>query len=396
MCRSVSKSNLQPIYLDYQSTTPCDDRVVKAMLPFFNAYFANYHSNHQMAHPVEKAVEQARYQVADLIGAQSSEIIFTSGATEANNLAIKGAVRHQIQQKSKARRVITVSTEHKTVLESVLALEKEGIEPFILSVDRQGMLDPNALEEALQTPTLLVSIMAANNETGVLHPIKQLSALCHKAGAIFHCDLVQILGKLPRPVNVREWDIDLASISAHKLYGPKGIGALYVRRKPRIRITPLFSGGGQERGLRSGTLPVPLIIGFGVACQIAKREGFIESERFLIWRKKFIDTLQTLIPGLKVNGSLENRLPGSLNLCFPKIPALDLLRRIPQLCVSTSSACLSADIATSYVLRAMGLSDEEASRSFRLCFGRMTHEKEVEQTIKFLYSAWRDAMAEIH
>ncbi len=363
------------IYLDNQSTTPCDPRVVAAMLPFFTTRFGNAHSaEHAMGRDAEDAVEGARAQLAALIGAEPREVVFTSGATEANNLAIKGAARFAAAQGSLRRQVVTLVTEHKCVLESVADLGAEGFEAVVLPVAADGRVDPALLQAALAKPTLLVSIMAANNETGVLQDLPALAAISREAGALFHTDAAQALGKVPFDVA----GIDLASFSAHKLYGPKGIGALYVRRRPRARLLPLLSGGGQERGLRSGTLPTPLAVGFGEACRLAGLEMAEEAVRLAALRNRLLAGLQGRLPGLRVNGSLTHRLPGNLNVTLPHTDALTAMRAAPELCVSTGSACASAEVAPSYVLTAMGLSAAEASRSLRLGLGRFTSPAEVD------------------
>ncbi len=288
------------VYLDNQATTPCDPRVVDAMLPFFTERFGNPHSaEHAMGHEAEDAVERARAQLAALIGADPREIVFTSGATEANNLAIKGAARFAASQGSPRRRVITVVTEHRCVLESVADLAAEGFDPVILPVSRDGLLDPARLADALATPTVLVSVMAANNETGVLQDLPTFAAMARGAGALFHTDAAQALGKVAFDVA----GLDLASFSAHKLYGPKGVGALYVRRRPRVRLLPLLSGGGQERGLRSGTLPTPLLVGFGEACRIAGAEMAGEARGLAALRERLLTGLRGRLPGLRVNGA---------------------------------------------------------------------------------------------
>jgi cysteine desulfurase len=365
----------RPVYLDNQATTACDPRVVQAMLPWFTERFGNPHSaEHAMGREAEAAVEAARAAIAALIGAEPREIILTSGATESNNLAIKGAARHALQMGDTRRRVITVATEHKCVLESVRDLGLEGFEPVILPVRPDGLLDPAVLERALQTPTLLVSVMAVNNETGVVQDIAALAAMTHEAGALFHTDAAQAAGKIPLDVGV---GIDLLSISGHKLYGPKGVGALYVRRRPRVRLSPLFSGGGQERGLRSGTLPTPLVVGLGEACRLAKLEMAADAERIAELRDRLLTALRNRVPGLHLNGSAERRIAGNLNLTLPA-PAQEVMRAIPDLCISTGSACSSAAIEPSYVLRAMGLSDEQAGRTLRLGLGRFTSAADVE------------------
>ena len=369
------------VYLDHQATTPCDPRVVAAMLPFFTERFGNAHSaEHAMGRDAEDAAETARAHLAALVGAEPREIVFTSGATESNNLAIKGAARFAAAQGSERRRVITVATEHKCVLESVADLRGEGFDPVTLPVGADGLLDPVALAAALAVPTLLVSVMAANNETGVLQDLPTLSALAHAAGALFHTDAAQALGKVPFSTA----GIDLASFSAHKVYGPKGVGALYVRRRPRARLQPLFSGGGQERGLRSGTLPVPLLVGFGEACRIAAAEMDAEAARLAALRDRLLDGLAARLPGLRVNGTLAHRLPGNLNLTLPQADALALMRATPALCVSTGSACSSAEVAPSYVLAAMGVSPADAARSLRVGLGRFTSPADVDFAIRAL------------
>ncbi len=373
------------IYLDNQATTPCDPRVVAAMLPFWTERFGNPHSaEHAMGQDAEQAVEAARAQVAALIGAEPREVVFTSGATEANNIAIKGAARFAAARfstaRGDARRVITVATEHKCVLESVADLRAEGFDPVVLPVRPDGLLDPAVLQRALAEPTAVVSVMAANNETGVLQDLASLAALAHAAGALFHTDAAQALGKVAFDVA----GIDLASFSAHKLYGPKGMGALYVRRRPRARLQPLFSGGGQERGVRSGTLPTPLAAGFGEACRIAAAEMAEEAVRLAALRNRLLAGLAERLPGLRVNGSMARRLPGSLNLTLPHGNALDIMRANPGLCVSTGSACSSAEAAPSYVLTAMGLDAAAAARTLRIGLGRFTSAADVDCAIMAL------------
>ena len=357
----------RPVYLDNQATTPCDPRVVEAMLPWFTERFGNPHSaEHAMGREAEGAVEQARAQVAGLIGAEAREIVLTSGATEANNIAIKGAARFHGAERP---RVITVATEHKCVLESVAGLAAEGFEPVVLPVQPDGRLDPEGLRRALAVPTLLVSVMWVNNETGVIQDIPTLAAMAREAGALFHTDAAQAVGKVPVDVA----GVDLLSLSGHKLYGPKGVGALYVRRRPRVRLAPLFSGGGQERGLRSGTLPTPLVVGLGEACRIAQAEMAEEAARLAGLR----DRLLAQLPGARLNGSATHRIAGNVNLTLAS-PALALMRAAPELCVSTGSACSSAEIEPSYVLRAMGLTDAEAARTLRVGLGRFTSAADID------------------
>ena len=375
-----------PVYLDNQATTRCDPRVLEAMLPWFCDDYGNPNSaEHVMGRKAEAAVEEARAQVGSLIGAEGREIIFTSGATESNNIAIKGAARFAASMGDARRRVITVATEHKCVLESVADLAAEGFEPVFLPVGSDGLLDPDTLRHALQTPTLLVSIMAVNNETGVIQNLAGLASIAKQAGALIHSDLAQAVGKIP--LDLAGWKVDLASISGHKLYGPKGVGALFVRRRPRVRLSPLFSGGGQERGLRSGTLPAPLIVGLGEACRLAGLEMAAEAERVAGLRGGLLDRLRDGVPGIRVNGSVQARIPGNLNLTFPRATASDLLAALPDLCVSTGSACSSAAVEPSYVLRAMGLSDAEAERTLRIGIGRFTSAADIDYAAASLSAA---------
>jgi len=367
----------RPVYLDNQATTPCDPRVLRVMLPWFCDNFGNPHSaEHIMGRQAEAAVEQARAELAALIGAEPRELVFTSGATESNNLAIKGAARHALAAGDPRRRVVTLATEHKCVLESVADLRAEGFEPVVLAVRPDGLLDPALLAEALQVPTLLVSVMAVNNETGVVQDLAALAALARSAGALFHTDAAQGVGKIP--LDVAAMGIDLMSISGHKIYGPKGVGALFVRRRPRVRLAPLFSGGGQERGLRSGTLPTPLIVGLGEAARLAQAEMAAEAPRLAALRDRLLERLQAGLPGLVVNASRSARIAGNLNLTFPAATAAALMAAVPDLCVSTGSACSSAEVESSYVLRALGLSDAAAARTLRIGIGRFTSPADID------------------
>ena len=382
----------RPVYLDNQATTRCDPRVVSVMLPWFSDHYGNPHSvEHVMGIEAEAAVEDARGHVATLIGADAKEIVFTSGATESNNIAIKGAARNALRAGNERRRVVTVATEHKCVLESVADLADEGFEPVFLPVRPDGLLDPDALREALTVPTLLVSVMAVNNEIGVVQDIAALAAIAKQAGALFHTDIAQATGKIP--VDLNAWKVDLASISGHKIYGPKGGGALYVRRRPRVRLVPLFSGGGQERGLRSGTLPAPLVVGFGEACRLAQAEMADEAGRLASLRDRLLDRLRAAIPDVVVNGDMQARIPGNLNLTFPDVTASDLMARVPDLCVSTGSACSSAAIEPSYVLRAIGLTDDAASRTLRVGLGRFTSAADIDYAAAALAAAHAGAPA---
>ena len=380
---------MRPIYLDHHATTPPDPRVLAAMRPWWEGNFANPHSvEHAMGREAEAAVEAARAEVAELIGAEPREIVLTSGATEANNLAIKGAARFAQggMGQGERRRVITLATEHKCVLESVRDLAAEGYEPVILPVQPDGRLDLDVLRAALAVPTLLVSVMAANNETGVIQPLAEIGELAKAAGALFHTDAAQAAGRLP--LDVGEIGADLLSLSGHKMYGPKGIGALYVRRRPRVRLAPLFSGGGQERGLRSGTLPAPLVVGFGEAARLAAGEGLLDAGRLRQHRDRLLGLLEARIPGLRLNGSREHRVAGNLNLTLPGVEAPALLAALPGLCLSTGSACSSAEVTPSYVLAAMGLPEDEARRTLRIGLGRFTSPAEVEQAAGLLADAW--------
>jgi cysteine desulfurase len=382
----------RPVYLDNQATTRCDPRVVAAIMPWFTEHYGNPHSlEHVMGTEAEAAVEDARGQVAALIGADAKELVFTSGATESNNIAIKGAARFALRAGNERRRIVTVATEHKCVLESVADLADEGFEPVFLPVRPNGLVDPEVLRAALEVPTLLVSVMSVNNEIGVVQDIAALAAIAKQAGALFHTDIAQATGKIPLDLN--GWKVDLASISGHKLYGPKGVGALFVRRRPRVRLSPLFSGGGQERGLRSGTLPAPLIVGLGEACRLAKGEMSEEAKRLAELRDRLLDRLRAVIPGVVVNGSITARIPGNLNVTFPAASAADLMARVPDLCVSTGSACSSAAIEPSYVLRAIGLDDEAASRTLRIGIGRFTSPADIDYAATALAAAHAGAPA---
>jgi cysteine desulfurase len=382
--RLQNRPNSAPVYLDYQATTPVDRRVLDEMLPWFSEKFGNPGSvTHAYGREAEAAVERARGEVAALIGAESREIVFTSGATESNNLAIKGAA-HFHRELGK-NRVVTVATEHKCVLESAGALAREGFDVTVLPVDPQGFVDMAALRAAVDERTAIVSVMAANNEIGVLQPVAEIGALCRAKGVLFHTDAAQAVGKVP--VDVDAMAIDLLSISGHKIYGPKGIGALYVRRRPRARLSPLFDGGGQERGYRSGTLPTPLCVGLGAAARIAAAERAAEAERLLGLRRRFLAGIEARLPEVQLNGDAERRLPGNLNLSFPGVPALALMQACPGLALSTGSACTAAEIEPSYVLRALGVPDDLAAASLRFGFGRYTTDSEVDFAVEALAAA---------
>jgi cysteine desulfurase len=372
------------IYLDHHATTPCAPEVLAAMRPWFEADYANPHSaEHVPGRRAAEAVEAARAEVAALIGASPAEIIFTSGATEANNLAIKGAAR--FAGMGARAQIVTAANEHKCVLESVRDLAREGFAPCVLPVAEDGAIVPGALADALATPTLLVSLMAAHNETGRIQDIAGLARLARHAGARFHSDIAQAAGRVK--VDVRAWEIDLASVSAHKLYGPKGIGALFVRRHPRMRLAPLFSGGGQERGLRSGTIPTPLAVGFGEACRIARLSLASDAARIAALRDRMLAGLRARIPGLRVNGPMDHRLPGNLSLMLPGLRALDVIAACPDLAVSTGSACTSAEVAPSHALLALGLSDAEARATLRVGIGRFTSAADIDGAVLALAGA---------
>jgi cysteine desulfurase len=382
----MSEANRPPIYLDYQATTPCDPRVVQAMLPWFTEKFGNPSSaTHAYGREAEAGVERARTQLASLIGAEAREIVFTSGATEANNLAVKGAAHfHGPFGKD---HIVTLASEHKCVLESCLALEREGFRVTFLPVERNGLVDLARLEAALDERTALLSVMAAHNEIGVVQPMIEIGKLARARGALFHTDAAQAVGKIA--IDVGAWGVDLMSISGHKIYGPKGIGALYVRRRPRARIAPLFDGGGQERGLRSGTLPTPLCVGLGEAAAIAQAALAEEAARLLALRNRFLAGIRARLPEAVLNGDLERRLPGNLNFSFSGVPAPDLMAACPGLALSSGSACTAASIEPSYVLRALGMSDEMAAASIRIGLGRFTTTEEVDYSVETMAQAVR-------
>jgi cysteine desulfurase len=372
-----------PIYLDYQSTTPTDQRAVEAMLPYFTEHFGNPHSRtHSFGWAAEEAIDIAREQVAHLINANPKEIIFTSGATEANNLAIKGVARFN---KATKNHIITVVTEHKCVLDSCRKLESEDFDVTYLPVQQNGLVDLKILEDAITDKTVLISVMTVNNEIGVIQPIKEIGAICRKHSVYFHTDAAQAFGKIP--LDVEEMNIDLMSISAHKIYGPKGIGALYVRRKPRVRLEPMINGGGQERGMRSGTLATPLIVGFGKAADIAAKEMTPENERLHKLNHKFLQTLRDNIPEIYLNGDETQRIAGNLNISFAYIEGESLVMAIKDLAVSSGSACTSASLEPSYVLRAIGVDETLAHTSIRFGIGRFTTEAEIDYAAKAVISA---------
>jgi cysteine desulfurase len=368
-----------PIYLDYNSTTPCDERVVEAMLPYFSESFGNAASRtHSFGWEAAAAIELAREQVAQLVNAQSSEIVFTSGATEASNLAIKGAIEAYA---SKGNHIITCATEHKAVLDTCKRLEKKGVEVSYLPVDNEGLLFPEQIEAAIRPDTVLIAIMYANNEIGVIQPIQQIGALAKKHGILFFTDATQAVGKIR--VDVEKDNIDLMAMSSHKLYGPKGAGALYVRRKnPRVKLLAQIDGGGHERGMRSGTLNVPGLVGFGKACQLAIVESYDNAAHTGRLRDK-LEAGLCKMGNVYVNGSRARRLPHITNLSFQDVNGEALISGInTDIAVSSGSACTSASMEPSYVLKALGLSDELSYSSIRFGLGRLTAEEEIDYTIE--------------
>jgi len=364
-----------PIYLDNHATTPLDPRVLDAMIPFFKEQFGNAASrNHAFGWVAEEAVEKSRQQIASLIGATAKEIIFTSGATESNNLAIKGVAEMYAER---GNHIITAATEHKAILDTCKRLEKNGIRVTYLPVQANGLVDLDMLREALTGKTILVSIMYANNEIGVVQPIGEIGKLCKERGILLHTDAVQAAGKIP--VDVLADNIDLLSLSGHKLYGPKGVGALYVRRRsPRVQLTAQMDGGGHERGMRSGTLNVPGIVGLGAACEIARQEMPEESKRMAYLRDKLKDRLMAELDETFINGTMESRLPNNLNISFAYVEGESLLMGINDVAVSSGSACTSATLEPSYVLKALGAGDEIAHSSIRFGIGRFNTEQEVD------------------
>jgi cysteine desulfurase len=364
-----------PIYMDNHATTRTDPRVVEAMLPYFNEIYGNAASrNHEFGWRAEQAVEQGREQIAKLIGATSKEIVLTSGATESNNLAIKGVAE---MYREKGNHIITEVTEHKCVLDTCKRLEKHGYRVTYLPVRKDGLIDLEQLKDAMSADTILVSIMTANNEIGILQPIREIGKLCHEKGVLFHTDAVQAAGKVP--FSVIEDNVDLASVSAHKFYGPKGVGALYVRRRnPRVQLVAQMDGGGHERGMRSGTLNVPGIVGMGKACEIARLEMAAESERLLALRESLREQITSQLDEVYINGSMEHRLPGSLNISFAYVEGESLLMGINDIAVSSGSACTSATLEPSYVLKGLGAGDELAHSSIRFGLGRFNTQAEVD------------------
>jgi cysteine desulfurase len=363
-----------PIYLDNHATTQVDPRVLEAMLPYFTQHFGNAASrSHSFGWTAEQAVERAREQVGAIIGASGKEIVWTSGATESNNLALKGAAEFY---RDRGNHIVTSVIEHKAVLDTCKRLEKDGFEVTYLPVAEDGRVRPEAVAAAMADKTILVSIMLANNEIGTINPVDAIGEVVKARGALFHIDAVQGVGKIP--FDVERSRADLVSLSAHKMYGPKGVGALYVRRKPRVRLTAQVDGGGHERGMRSGTLNVPGIVGFGAAAALAQAEMPIESPRLLALRERLRKSIEARVPHTFINGSLEHRLPGSLNMSFAYIEGEAMLMSLKDVSVSSGSACTSASLEPSYVLRAIGLEAEMAHTSIRFGIGRFNTEAEMD------------------
>lgn len=379
-----------PIYLDHAATTPCDPRVVEAMLPYFTQIYGNPGSrNHRFGWEAEEGVDKAREQCAALIGADPKEIVFTSGSTEANNLAIRGAA--EMYEKApagspKRGHIIAAAHEHKAVLDPCKRLQKEGFEVTFLDPPKDGIITAEAVKAAMREDTILVTIMWANNEIGTINEVPQIGALCHSRGIVFHTDATQWVGKMP--TNVEKDNVDLLSFSGHKIYGPKGVGALFVRRrKPRIRLVPLVDGGGQERGFRSGTLNVPGIVGLGKACEIAKAEMDREGERLLKLRKKLEDSITSRLDTTQVNGHREKRLPHITNISFGFVEGESLMMAIKEIACSSGSACTSASLEPSYVLKSLGIGDDLAHSSLRLSLGRWTTDEQVDYTAEAIVKA---------
>jgi cysteine desulfurase len=364
-----------PIYMDNHATTPVDPRVLEAMMPYMTNVFGNAASrNHQFGWAAEEAVENARTQIAKLIGATAKEIIFTSGATESDNLAIKGVAE---MYREKGNHIITAATEHKAVLDTCKRLEKYGYKVTYLPVQRDGLVNLDELKAAMTDKTILVTIMYANNEIGVLQPVEEIGKLCRERGIVFHTDATQAVGKVP--VDVNKQNIDVLSISAHKMYGPKGVGALYVRRKnPRVQLSAIIDGGGHERGMRYGTLNVPGIVGLGKACELCMEEMPAESKRLTAMRDRLRKTIEKNLDEVYVNGTYEHRLPGNLNMSFLYVEGESLLMGINDIAVSSGSACTSATLEPSYVLKALGLGDDLAHSSIRFGLGRFNTDAEVD------------------
>lgn len=366
------------VYLDYQSTTPCDPRVVELMLPYFSEKFGNPHSrNHSFGWEAEEAVEKSRAQIAALINADPKEIIFTSGATESNNLALRGIAGFYGHKKN---HIITSVIEHKCILDTCRHLQQQGFEITYLPVSEKGLINPEDVKNSIKDTTCVVSIMAVNNELGVIQPISEIGKICRERDVFFHTDAAQAVGKIP--IDVKAMKIDLMSISAHKIYGPKGIGALYVSRKPRVRLSAMITGGGQERGMRSGTLAPMLCVGFGAACALSQENMAQETARLTALTRRFYESITSHLEEVYLNGDFEKRIPGNLNLSFAYVEGEGLMMAMKDLCVSSGSACTSASLEPSYVLRAIGVGEDLAHTSIRFGLGRFTTEEEVDYAVK--------------
>ena len=375
-----------PIYMDNHSTTPMDPRALEAMLPYFVEKFGNAASrNHQFGWEAEEAVENARKQIARLIHCDAKEIVFTSGATESDNLALKGVVE---MYKEKGDHIITCTTEHRAILDTCKSLEKRGIKVTYLPVEKDGRVNPDEVRKAITDKTILISIMLANNEIGTIHPIAEIGKIAKEKGILLHCDATQGVGKIP--VDVEALKVDLMSFTSHKIYGPKGVGALYVRKKgPRVRLVPQMDGGGHERGMRSGTLPVPLIIGFGKACELCEQEMPAESKRIAAMRDRLQAQIMKDLDESYLNGHPTERLPHNLNISFAYVEGEALLMGVKEVALSSGSACTSATLEPSYVLRALGVGSDLAHSSIRFGLGRFTTDEEVDYTAKRMVEAVR-------
>ncbi|XP_074275354.1 cysteine desulfurase, mitochondrial [Silene latifolia] len=367
----------RPLYLDMQATTPVDPRVLDAMLPYYLSQYGNPHSRtHLYGWESESAVESARAQVASLVNASAKEIIFTSGATESNNISVKGIMRFHSGTK---KHVITTQTEHKCVLDSCRHLQQQGFEVTYLPVKQDGLIDVDQLKDAIRPDTGLVSVMMVNNEIGVIQPMEEIGQICKEHKIPFHTDAAQALGKVE--IDVDKMNISLMSLSGHKIYGPKGVGALYIRRRPRVRVEPQMNGGGQERGIRSGTVPTPLVVGFGAACEIAAREMEYDEKRIKGLQERLLKGIREKVDAVVVNGSEERRYAGNLNLSFRFVEGESMLMGLKEVAVSSGSACTSASLEPSYVLRALGVDEEMAHTSIRFGIGRFTTEEEIDRAV---------------
>ncbi|KAH6784705.1 nitrogen fixation S 1 [Perilla frutescens var. hirtella] len=368
----------RPLYLDMQATSPVDPRVLDAMLPYYLSRYGNPHSRtHLYGWESEQAVESARAQVAALINASPKEIIFTSGATESNNISVKGVLHFY---KDKKRHVITTQTEHKCVLDSCRHLQQEGFDITYLPVKSDGLVDLEKLRSEIRPDTGLISVMMVNNEIGVIQPMVEIGKICKEFNVPLHTDAAQALGKIP--IDVDKMNISLMSLSGHKIYGPKGIGGLYMRRRPRIRVEPQMNGGGQERGIRSGTVPTPLVVGFGAACELAMKEMEYDDQRIRALQERLLNGIRGKLDGVVVNGSEESRYPGNLNLSFAFVEGESLLMGLKEVAVSSGSACTSASLEPSYVLRALGVEEDMAHTSIRYGIGRFTTEEEIDRAVE--------------